>query len=208
MRARSTSGTMVFHATEWSSVPGLLSGIDPAAGRVNLDFSRQPAFYVGSDWDDALQEDFHNARLRFNSEACIVLYRVEDEVLQALAPNDSLGNEWSAEWQQLIRWCRTRRLDRASLLAYAGSKFARDHWISGRQWSVDDAALLNDTKLQMRPYEQLCVRSPQAAALFDAGLVGVVFLGFGVVSGGVRDIMSEAEFNEWRQVARHTQVRT
>jgi len=191
-------GRWYFHATQWSAVHGLISGVDPSQGRSHCDFSRQGAFYVGSDWDDALEWAYKKAKQRINSEACVLLYRVSDDALKALTPNHSFRNEWSPEWEQLIRWCRNRRLDRSQLDAYERSPFSRAEWISGPQFT-DDIRL---SSLQRRPHDQLCVRSRQVAALFDAGFVGVVFLGYGVVCKGVRGLMTEAEFAAWKRVAR------
>ncbi len=190
-------GAMYFHATTWEHVPSLLTAIE-IKGRTNTDFSRTGAFYLGRNFEDAVDWGLKRAKNVYTNKLCIFVYRLPTQTLREHVPNIDFGEAYSADWDRFVRLCRREQLSVSEM-----AEFQRKHnelcWIYGPQCaSVHAADFVARDPLATRRATQLCLHKPGIAGVIHRNQVGVVYLDPERVLLCLKDMLGGL-FDQWKR---------
>ena len=160
-----------YHGTSHQSAASIMKSIDLSRGKKERDFSSGDGFYLGNNFDEALETNW--ARNRPPNSAVLVYLVRRDELRSQELRSMNLEDNME-EWKEVVRLFRKQdsqtwsRNDRRSIRTI---KTTYD-FVEGPMAS-DKRDFTHPEPIQ--DSYQLCVRSERCAELFDRSLHSVVF---------------------------------
>ena len=165
-----------YHGTSHQSALGIMNNIDLVQGKLGRDFSSGDGFYLGKNFNEALETNW--ARNRALNSAVLVYLVPRDELRNQEQLRSTNLEHNIVDWKEMVRLFRTEQDSRKSR---AQSKKDRSS-IKTIKTNYDfvEGPMASRKQNFTHPEQiqgsyQLCVRSERCAALFDRSLHSVVF---------------------------------
>lgn len=165
-----------YHGTSHQSAVRIMNNIDLARGKEERDFSSGDGFYLGKNFDEALETNW--ARNRPPNSAVLVYLVRRDELRNQEQLRSTNLEDNIEEWKEMVRLFRTEqdsrkspkesRNDRRSIRTIKTKYDFVEGPMASRKRDFTHPEPIQDSY-------QLCVRSERCAELFDRSLHSVVF---------------------------------